>query len=151
MKKLQIREDRGERRAELMRRVRDELPLRLDHALRFGPGGVQLTKHVVESGGELGDLVARPGLGHAASRVAGSGDLARGLRQRRNGTHRPACHGESGERREDGTPCDADPEEQPEAVDRGVERARVTRDLNVCGPWPSSVVATCAVTTSSSP
>ena len=72
LEQLEVREDAGQRGAQLMRGVGDEVALRLDHLLGLRAGGVELAKHLVERACELGDLVVGLGLGQAqrGSRVA---------------------------------------------------------------------------------
>ena len=63
LEQLEVGEDAGQRGAQLVRGVGDELALGLHHLLGLGAGRVELAKHLVERAGELGDLVVGLGLG----------------------------------------------------------------------------------------
>ena len=61
---LEVREHAGQRRAQLVRGVGDELPLAVEHRLGLAARGVERAEHPLERARELGHLVV--GLGHAA-------------------------------------------------------------------------------------
>ena len=132
LEQLEVRQDRGERRAELVRGVGDELALRVDHALRLVAGGVELPEHLVERRRKLGDLVL--GLRLAACVRAGSRVVAISravvVSAAIGPIARPAT-ARPGKRGEDRAARDADREEEPEAADGRVELVVVAGHLDV--------------------
>ena len=101
---VDVRPRRGQRRAQLVRRVRDEAALRADRRLERG-------EHLVEARREPSELVARVDLDTPVE-VAGRGNL---LCRRRQAPDRPH-RGRRDERREGGrkADCDAADQEDPE-------------------------------------
>ena len=98
LQQLEVGEDAGQRRAQLVRGVGDELALGLDHLLGLAAGGVELAQHLIERLGELADLVLGLGLRQPQRRVAGGRDLASRRGQRGDRAHRPAGDRDPGER-----------------------------------------------------
>ena len=95
---LALRHDDGHGRAQLVRRVRGELPLGLE-------GVVQPLHHAVERAGQLRQLVAAA-VGHALFQVVAAADLRRGERhgaqglQRASGDQHAAGNGDERERQQ---------------------------------------------------
>ena len=95
LEQLEVGEDAGQRRAQLVRGVGDELALPRIALLGLRSRGVELPKHAVQRPGELGDLVVARRARHSLRGVAGRGDVARGARSARRsaaspGRRRPA-------------------------------------------------------------
>ena len=67
LEQLEVGEHGGQRRAQLVGRVGDELALARQRGLGLRPRGVQRPEHVLERVGELGDLVVGLGLGDRAA------------------------------------------------------------------------------------
>ena len=83
LEQLEVGEDAGQRRAQLVRGVGDELALLLHRRLALGAGGVERAQHLLEGPGQLADLVVGLRLRHVARGVAGVGDLAGASRSAR--------------------------------------------------------------------
>ena len=81
---LEIRADRGDRRAQLVRGVGDELTLCGDGARQRLARGVEAVEHPVEPARELADLVVRADR-DAAFEVVGLGDVVDRFRDARSG------------------------------------------------------------------
>ena len=112
---------RGERRAQLVRRVADEAVLGLLRPLERG-------EHRVERVRELADLVGHRRFRQAAGGVAGAADLPRSGRQARERTERAAR--EPGRERGGEQPGEqrADRDQHPGAVHGALDRREVGRD-----------------------
>ncbi len=79
LQQLEVREDAGQRRAQLVRGVGDEVALAVERRLRLLAGRAQLAEHGLERGGEVGDLVVGARLGSlmSVSRVRATSRAAR--------------------------------------------------------------------------
>ncbi len=97
---LEVREHACEGRAQLVRRVGDELALALERRLCLVAGVAERGQHPAERARELGDLVVGDRLREGAARVAGALDLTRGGRQLGDRRDRPARHQRPGGERE---------------------------------------------------
>ena len=71
LQQLEVGEDAGQRRAQLVRGVGDELALSLHHLLGLRAGRVELAEHLVERARQLADLVV--GLRHRQPAARGRG------------------------------------------------------------------------------
>ena len=124
LQQLQVGEHAGQRRAQLVRGVGDELALLLHRLLALGARGVERAQHLLQRLGQFADLVFDRRAGHVPGGVAGLGDLPRARGQRGDRPHRPAGDrhpGEAGQQRAAEDPGD---DQQPDAVDRRRRRGR---------------------------
>ncbi len=85
LEQLQVGEDAGQRGAQLVRGVGDELALRLHHLLRLRAGRVELAEHLLQGAGQLADLVVGPRIGDPERGVSRGGDLPRPCGERGTG------------------------------------------------------------------
>ena len=79
LQQLEVGEDAGQRRAQLVRGVGDELALLLHRPLALGAGGVERAQHLLQGHGQLADLVVGARLRHVARGVAGGRRSARAV------------------------------------------------------------------------
>ena len=91
----------GERRAELVRGVGDELALARERRLALVAGGVQCAQHRLERARQLCNLVLGLGLGYAQRGIARTLDLAGGIGQLDNRAHRALRDEQSGQQGQD--------------------------------------------------
>ena len=133
LQQLEVGDDAGQRRAELVRGVGDELALLAHRSFALGAGGVERAQHLLQGFGELTDLVVGLGHRHIAGGVAGVADFARGRGQRGDRAHRATGDRQPGEGGEQGRAEDAGGDEEPEAVDRRVDVVFVAPVLDVAG------------------
>ena len=86
---LQVRQHRGQRRPQLVRRVRDELALTRQGRLRLRRAPVQRVEHPVQRPRQLGDLVLAPRDAESGARGRGCArSSARSRSARRSGSSR---------------------------------------------------------------
>ena len=131
VEQLEVGEDRGQRRAQLVRGVGDELALAVQRALGLVARGLEAVEHGLQRAGELGDLVVGRGLGQRLDGVAGALDVVRGGRERGDRGHRAAA--EQDARR--GATSSVPPrtpraEEEPDAPDGGLDVGDLARVLD---------------------
>jgi len=119
-----VGQEAGQRRAQLVRGVGDELTLAGEHALGLDERGLQAAEHLVQGARQLADLVVGARHRHAASRVPRPGDLAGCRRQRGDRPHRLAGQQEAGEERQACASQHAEDEEEADALDRAPRRSR---------------------------
>ena len=86
---LEVGQHAGQRRAQLVRGVGDELALAVEHRQGVAARGVERREHSLQRPGQLGDLVLGLGMGDAAARVPGALDLPGGVGQLDDRAHRP--------------------------------------------------------------
>ena len=118
---LEVGEDRGQRRAQLVRGVGHELALAVQGALGLLARGLQAVEHGLQRAGELGDLV----VGRAAGGATCDGSRVRSMSRAAavsaaTGSHRAAAEHDAAEQREQRAAEDAGGEEEADAR----------------GPWP---------------
>ena len=118
---LEVGEHARQRRAQLVGRVGDELPLAVEHRLRVRPGRVQRSQHVLQGPGELGDLVLGLGMGKLLAGVPGPLDLPRGVGQLDDRTHRPLGDEQTGQQGEDRPADHPQQQEHADASERVVD------------------------------
>ena len=94
---LQVGEHAGQRRAQLVRDVGDELALALEHLLGLGARLVQRAQHALQRARQLGDLVLGLGPRHLERGVARALDLARHAGQLGDRAHGPPGHKQAGQ------------------------------------------------------
>ena len=86
-----------QRRAQLVRRIGHEAPLRIERLLELAIRGLELGQHRIEGDRQLADLVGRADVLHAAAEVVFGADGLRGMRdpldgpERRAGQHPARC------------------------------------------------------------
>ena len=131
LEQLQVGEDAGQRGAQLVRGVGDELALRLHHLLRLRAGRVELAEHLVQGAGQLADLVVRPRIGDPERGVSRGGDLPRPGGERRDRPHRAPGDRDSGQGRQQGAAEHAARQEQPEPVDGRLQAVGAAAVLDV--------------------
>ena len=119
---LEVREHAGQRRAQLVRGVGDELALAVEHRLGVAARRVERPEHPLERAGQLGDLVVGLGVGQAPARVAGALDLAGRVGQLGDRAHRPLRRREPGQQRQD----------------RAAEHAEEQEDADRASVWSTS-------------
>ena len=132
---LEVGEQAGQRRAQLVRGVGDELALALERGLGLAARGVERPEHPVQRAGQLGDLV----VGLAAGAPAARGRASARSRARPSvscviGRIARAARGQAAEQREHGAAEHAEQQEQAHAARRVVdvgERAGVRRSHTV--------------------
>ena len=118
---LEVGEDARERGAQLVRRVRDELALALERLLRLVARCLEAVEHVLERPSQLGDLVVGRGLRERRAGVAGLRDVARAGREGGDRRHRAAADDQPAEEGEERAAEHAAGEEQPDALDGGLD------------------------------
>ena len=116
LQQLQIREHRGQRRSQLVRRVGDELALPRQRRLRLRARLVQRVEHPVQGPRQLGDLVLGLRMGDPARGVAGALDRARGLGQLGDRRHRAPRGRDARQQRQRGAAQHAQDQEEAHAV-----------------------------------
>ena len=126
---LEVGEDRGQRRAQLVRGVGHELPLALQGALGLLLRGLQRVEHRLQRPCQLGHLVVGGRLGDRLGRVARALDVARGGRHPRDREHRAASEQDPTQERQEGAAQDAGGEEEPHAADRRLDVGDLARVL----------------------
>ena len=82
---------------------------------------LEAVEHVLERARQLGDLVVGRGLGERRAGVAGARDVARAGGERGDRRHRAAADDQPAEEGEERAAEDADGEEQPDALDGGLD------------------------------
>jgi hypothetical protein len=112
---LEIREHAGQRGAQLVGGVRDELPLAQEHRLRLRSCAVQGLEHAVERPGQLRDLVVGLGLRDPQAGVASARDLTRRGRELGDRGHRAASQDETAEQRRARASQHAEDQEEADA------------------------------------
>ena len=122
LEQLEVRQDAGERGAQLVRGVGHELALARERLLGLLTRGAQLAEHVLEGVREVRDLVVRLRLRQRDVRVARARHLARGARQAGDRPHRALGHQQAAEERQQRAAEDAEGQEQPHPVDRALDR-----------------------------
>ena len=127
---LEVGEDRGQRRAQLVRGVGHELALALQGALGLLARGLQPVEHRLQRVRELCDLVVGPRLGQRLRRVARALDVVGGGRQPGDGRHRPPAEQHSAEQREQRAAEHARGEEEADAPDGGLDVGHLARVLD---------------------
>ncbi len=128
---LEVGEDAGERRAQLVRGVGHELPLALQGGLLLRARLVERDEHAVQRARQLRDLVVGLSRRDPACGVARALDLARGRRERGDRRHRAGGDPQPREEREPGPAEHADEQEEAHAVDRRLHVGERPRVLHV--------------------
>ena len=121
LEELEVRLHAGERGAQLVRCVGDELPLAVERLLARRALGVERLEHPVHRPGELADLVVGGLDRHPARGVAGGGDVAGERGEAGDRLHRAVRDREPGEQREQRADGDAGEQEEVEPGDRGLD------------------------------
>ena len=130
LQQLEVGQHGGQRRAQLVRRVGDELALARQRRLGLGARLVERVEHPVQRAGELGDLVLALRIGDPARRIAGALDRAGGLGQLGDRGHRAPCGGDAGQQRERGAAEHAEADEEAHAVGRRLDVGEPARVLD---------------------
>ena len=118
---LEVGEDRGQRRAQLVRGVGHELPLALQGALGLLLRRLERVEHGLQRPRELGHLVVGGRLGNRLRGVARALDVACGRGHARDREHRAAPEQDPAQQREERAGQDAAGEEEPDAPDRRLD------------------------------
>ena len=121
----------GQRGAQLVRGVGDELALARERRLGLAARGVERAQHALERQRQLGDLVVGLGVRDPLRRVARALDRARRIGQPRDRRHRARRGRQAGEQRERGAAEHAEPEEDAHAVGRRLDVGELARVLDV--------------------
>ena len=116
LEQLEVGQHGGQRRAQLVRGVGDELALARERGLGLGARVVERMQHRLQRGRELGDLVIGLRARDRARGVARAGDLAGGVRELGDRLHRAARRRQAGQQGERGAAEHAEAEEQLHAV-----------------------------------
>ena len=114
---LEVGQDAGQRRAQLVRGVGDEVALADEQLLGLAARALERVEHLLQRVPELGHLVVGHRLRQRAARVARLGDVARAGGQRGDGRHRAPADDQAAEQGQQRAREDAAAEEQPDARD----------------------------------
>jgi hypothetical protein len=127
---LEVGEHGGQRRAQLVRGVGDELALAGQRGLGLGARFAERREHRLQRLGQLGDLVLGVRARDPHRRVARALDLARGGRQLRDRLYRPARGRQARQQREQAAAEHAEGEEHLHAVRRRLHGGQPLRVLD---------------------
>ena len=133
LEQLEIGEDAGQRRTQLVGGVGDEFALLLHRRLAFGSCRVEGTEHLLQGVGQLADLVVGLRLRHASRRVACLGDPAGGRGKRGDRPHRSAGDRHPGQAGKQRAAEHAGGDEEPESIDSRIDTPNAARILDVPG------------------
>jgi hypothetical protein len=131
LEQLEVGKHGGERGAQLVRGVGDELALARERGLRLVARLVERAEHALQGQRQLGHLVARLGVRDGQRRVARARDRAGGVRQPRDRRHGARRGGQAGQQRQRGAAEHAEAEEHAHAVRGRLDVGQLARVLDV--------------------